>query len=681
MQDKQIIDNSSQGAYLHSKKKEVEEEKKNENQSEDISEEEEEEDQSEKSDKEEKSDDDQSQSEDEEEDKSEEKKEQDSKKKKNDSESIKERRPKSFEYEGGTENDYFSKRLQKNYMVQSRRQRRGFRGFSLQKKGVNPRLHMFKNKINVDSLIRIKYERIRLTWNLNLQQIQRIVPYYKKMSKFQNFLESFKDIPENEKINRIRHSLVRLDFILQKLIVKGNDNRNLFSVYDEFLVYQIIIVNNEKKTGIVAKLLGSYMGRSINTVRGQTQKLHRIMNHNSHVFLYDKFVKMQLFELSQEIKLQPSLSEPLFLKERQTRVVRFSFIIDLFLLSIYKDLEFEEFVDDWDVVQLIYSALKSKRKISIKETVDWQQSMTLTDKQFVKQFSDLFENKDAYIDMLIDFEKLILDTEFMENLESDILTESSEISQEEESVKSDDGISLKSKHKNMKSISKEKESQTDSNQESNLDNSNRESLKSKPEDDPISDKESSHSRDHKEKKTHRIKKFNTVLRKRSNNGNDIFSSNLPFDQDDRELERKIRKLSSDDIRFLDWGIRQIRSRFNFNKLEIEDLDSSEKKGLVEIIQLLLNNPRTSSFAKYLVIIVQTESKSMKQLLRILNIFLRLSSNRLNIQLASRTKLTLINLIYKIETLIQFIRNTFFRRNDEEERQSIKSTFTKFKMFS
>ena len=513
------------------------------------------------------------------------------------------------------------------------------------KNKINPLLVNFGEKLNEEELVKIRYERIRLLWNHNYPSILKHAPNLKRIPKFENFLKKHSHVSEKNKKTLVRLALNRMDFILQRLVVKGKDSRNLFSVFDEFMTFVIIIVNNEKKTGTIAKLLASYLGRSINTVRAQTQRMNRIMNVTSQYYLYNSVVRDKLRELSQEVKLLSSLKDTMLLKDRRTRVVRFSFSIDLFLLILYKELGLPEYVDDFEILQEVHAALKEKRRINVSRTDNWSERM-YNEKQFVKKFSMMFNNEEEYLKFIEDLEDMIIKSGFLKNFENDILTENSLNFENVSDKKSQDSQEIKSEFKD-----KENASHT----ESSLSQESKNSKKS--------EKESLSRVDESENKQNgSIQRSQTPLeelRKRVFVSYDLNKSSCDVSISNNNSNNKILKLKVEHILFTNWGIDQIKSRFNFDRIEVENLTISERIALINLIQLLNMDPYNSQFSSYLMIVTGCRPQSIKEYIRNLNIYLRLIRTLPNIVLSLDIKLNLINISYKIQKIIKFIRTKFF----------------------
>lgn len=527
---------------------------------------------------------------------------------------------------------------------------------------VNPKLLIFKKKVNVNDLIKQKYNRIRNLWNSKIVILQKSIPGCKRLHNFLFFESEYDKFPLASRHRRMRLELNRLDFILQKLIVKGYDVRNLFSVFDEFLTYRIILMNNEKKTGVVAQLLGDYYGRSINTIRGQTQRIARVMNKASHDFVYNQLVLRSWQELSQEIKLAPSFIDRINLKNKQTRVLRFSFIIDLFLLNIYRDLGLGEYIDNIEVVNEVFTVLKNNRKISIAQTRKWR-NVEYSEVSFERQNRQMVQEPSKFNDFVLEFEDLIISSGFLEELETDILTDSSKVSKSN-SLKEEHLSDSGSKPGDDKPSEKESEEQLSIESQKNLQKSEKKSSCS------LSKKSSQISinslsrKDPKNKSNNSSNKSMSIkiesLNKRSNlEFSSSDSSSEHWSQADQNLKKKISNLKISHLALLDWGLSQIKTRFNFERIEVEEWTSLEKQTLLDVISLLSKNPYYFSKAEYLTAICCWQSKSMSEFLRNLDIFLDLMSNIPELCIASREKLVMVHLSYKVQKIAEFVRLHFF----------------------
>ena len=511
---------------------------------------------------------------------------------------------------------------------------------------MDPNLYILEKNLRNENLIHIKFQRIRHSWNSNLSALQRVFPEATRLKTFSTFVEQFSQYSHPVKTRRLRLEMNRLDFILQKTVKKTLDKRNLLSMFDQFAIYQIIFAKKEPKTGQVSDLLRKYIRRSPTTVTKQIYKMTELMNRESLQFLYEGVVLRDLQELAQELKMSPSLSRFDVLNERLNQVVRFSFVVDLFLICLFRDFGFREFLENWDILEGVRRFLKTKVPLGRV----WTQGFE-TDDQFVKNFAMMFQRKKQYIDLILELEDLIIGTGFLDHFKTEGIMGSNNVeitsreSLEEDLSKVESSV-LRITQKEVDHLKKQ----------SLVDDSSHE--QSKPE---------SNSSCEKRRESLSLSKTK-ILEKRSSQQ---FTSRDPkqmkttmfHPKEQQTFENKLQKMTPDNITFFDFGISYVKTRTNINSVNVEDFTFQDKQILLEIASILLKLRHTRSFAKYLLLTVESRPKSMKEFSRTLHIFYEVVSSTPKVQIFPRLTLGVINILYKTRQMIEYIKVNYFLQKE------------------
>jgi hypothetical protein len=546
---------------------------------------------------------------------------------------------------------------------------------------VDRKLKFLKYSLREQNLAEDKFQRISRLWNSNLEILRKLHPSIKDLGSFSFFKRRFKGLPKEIKSRRMRLELNRLDFILRQVIRPPPEKRQNVSMYDQFLIYQVIHIRNEFKTGRVSQLLRQYMQKSVSTISKQIRKLTSLMGTDSLKYLYKRVISGEFQELAQEVRMSPSLSKFGVLAEHQVKPVRFSFVIDLFLLFFFKDLGSVEFLENWKLLDYVYKKLVKKEKIRFDDGSSWSHGFQGI-RGFRKNFAILFEEPEKYLDIMLDFEDRLLQTGFMKGFDLGFLVESDT---HLESEYNQDRNSFESVKKNNDSDQDSEDDEDNEDNEDDEDNDDNDSSgksasqkvksnsTSRNENQSIQSERNNKNQSSTEKEesiseTRKINPIPITLRNNQNllqkrNFNLVFDpqSNIPkhLNTSDPLLSSEITNLDTKNITFLDYGMNHIQRHFNLDQINIEDLSLSEKSSIINIITDLSQDTQNKSLSRYLFLCVQTNSTSMKHFVRNLRIVMDLIRKIPKLKVSPRVTLDLMHMAYKLNKLIEFVELNYF----------------------
>ena len=310
------------------------------------------------------------------------------------------------------------------------------------------------------------------------------------------------------------------------------------------------------------------------------------------------------------------------------------------------------------------------RRLAARDTRGWRTAASRSGRGFVEQYSLMFTDEAAYLTLIADFERRVVESGFMTTLQADIVDHGAEANSGKSVLKSArcaDGSGAQDSQRRVRacadatpvgSVSPDRREPQDSQTPPS-----EPSIQNAP--DANTGKHDSNlnsgvSRSEFPQSPESRNRSGVLLAKRHTH---LAQARHCADQRkaaDRRLDKAVGALRPRHIRLTDWGMRRIKRQFELDRLPIEDLSLDDKRGLSQAVHTLAGNPRTAPYARYVTYNLTREPSSMKQWLRQLGVFVRLVPTLSGVRLSAETKVAVVNTMYKLEALIEFVRDKFLQ---------------------
>lgn len=503
--------------------------------------------------------------------------------------------------------------------------------------------------------LKIYYASVK--WNHFIERINPHLPnnHFKRL---ETYIIDFDLLYQNQKSFI---TLNYLNYIQSKFIKNFYAPKKNLSILDTIFVifFRLFSIGrlHASENKLNGCILEKYLSRAYTTSRYIESKLKSIVayltNKKNRSFLYKLLFEFrENLENIRTIHFKKVISNMELLYKR----IRFSVVIDMYIMMKCIENKYDHFIEDYEIVFQMFDYLKKNKQFDFSK-LKTDETMPTTPKkvdQIIEQNSFLIFQRDKYIKKIIDFENLILEKKIIENF-----IESLPFENLAQSIKVKFHNSS-SKKNVLESQEKKKEIQRPSHLSLKHDDKTTNPLCT------ISRMAVNDSIVNQSSDTFIIKSnmLNPQLIKRNNY--DVGANTNPetckFEDNvvhSRELDHEIKRLNFPII-FDAFGIQEIKKKFQFNFLNLEEFNLEDKKALKLIVKHFDSFPETAMKAKILQKILSSPSTSMKEYLRNLeivsNFMEELDIDSLNENLGMKV----IYFLYKARKLICFIRENFFR---------------------
>jgi hypothetical protein len=279
-------------------------------------------------------------------------------------------------------------------------------------------LKMIHEVLSEINYYKVKYVEINDLWDEACDLINSHLNSCSKMetlSKYQDLHNiDFTIKPETLKSNL---HINRISFIIQKLI-NENDIIIPSSLYQEYIVFKYYVLkksemNFDKEQ--VTQVIANYLMLEKNLIEKLAKKTQKNELFKNYFDLVEYLIFEVLKEDSQMFKIEENFKIK-YLRNKQVGIVRFSVVIDNYLLDYYVNNNVTYFVDKIDVVKrFIKCKYKNKNFIMQKQFKKLRNThynvYTRTEKsqkKFLRDFTFVINNLYEYVNMLYKFQNYII---------------------------------------------------------------------------------------------------------------------------------------------------------------------------------------------------------------------------------------------------------------------------------
>lgn len=470
-----------------------------------------------------------------------------------------------------------------------------------------------------------------------------------------------------------RLRLNRLNFMIQKITPRPSRNYEQFSLFESYLILKLFVLPQNQAhaqfdTEAVVQILSDYLGREKQSIYSQKENLENNTKFVNSIDLVEHLLFDHLGEDAQDFKFGRESEVVQIFEKEGTGVVRFSFLVDIFLLHFYILYNVTNFVDKMDMVIKIINALTNNSDFEIpqkyKLKTKWIKRVyyrtTKSKRRFIADYDFMIFNEEKYIEMIGHFEEVIESKGWKAGL---ILTNntfpqtrppalSAGLLPSENPVKSvsnDDSIEdftdsiIRKVMKPKKDRKRLKRQKPRKSQATNIDISH----------------QSSHNYflSKRELEAETGKKNSAFKRVRH--------EQVPLETHPKSPASPVDcaspQMRAEDICFLTFGIDHLKKQFNFQEIEVEELSRADKEVLADLVGSE-REAQDNLQKNILRMLLKQESSSVKEFLRNASISLR-NLRLLDLtHLDSKKVISVSQVFYKIEKVVEFIRNTSFAPN-------------------
>ena len=516
-----------------------------------------------------------------------------------------------------------------------------------------PRFDMYPSVLNELNFLQFKYERIKIVWNGNMKRLRRFVRNWQPLPHYDNFIRRVPRMVGVPFTEFVRLSLNRYDFLLQNILMDFTDKKMLFSMLDNYLIFHMVIRFKQRQEPVFCKynLMSSYLRRSSGTIMSQVMRMRKNMHFRDIEFLCNDLVGGFLWGKSNGLRLVKHGEEVEMFNERRISVIRFSFLVDLFLLSLFKKYQFDEFVDHPRLICKIEEALREKRPLDFMKNERKKYSGWGKDKSpenFILNYDEMINNEKVFLKVIIRLEAHIKKLQFDKKLK--LYQNSDKL---EESVKryrrflSRKNVREDGEEDSQSQSGDQEEESSQSIQKSSASRVSRSELLTKREDMQRSPEKESEE----EMRNSPHKSLIEVEKKKTTKPTQLVKSKMNLSLKER---RPIYSMP-----FYDFGVGYLKKNYQFQCLEVEDLSREEKKALFRLLTHLKKFPEKTKLADVLRLLFHKASSNMKEYLRNLDIILSLlKKNRLHIK-DSFFRMQILHILVKMEQMIQLLKSRLY----------------------
>jgi hypothetical protein len=461
------------------------------------------------------------------------------------------------------------------------------------------------------------------------------------------------------KMSRLR--LNRINFMIQKITPRPSRNYEQFSLFESYLILKLFVLpQNQPQTQFdteaVVQILSDYLGREKQSIYSQKENLE---NNTKFVNMVD-FVEYLLFEHLQEdaqdFKFGRETDIIQIFEKEGTGVIRFSFLVDIFLLHFYILYNVTNFIDKMDMVIKIINALTNNSDFEIpqkyKMKTKWIKRVyyrtTKSKKRFITDYEFMILHEHKYIEMIHQFEKVIISKGWKSGLilTTNALTDSNDSPKIQPSINETE----------IKSVSEvgSEEDFTDDMFKKYEKPVTRKSMDKLSENIDISQATHNYFLSKKEldlEKSNKALNLKKVLKSKSITNKTFPGINI--------VETNKQPLSKSDICFLNFGMEYIKNNFDMREIEVEELTVADKETLMQLMYFKVDT-KYLHLQSMLKILMKQVSTNLKEFLRNADITLKCMKDIDIVNLDSKFAILLTHVYYKIEKIIEFIRKITFK---------------------
>lgn len=181
--------------------------------------------------------------------------------------------------------------------------------------------------------------------------------------------------------------------------------RNLFEVY---LIMRFLLPKDERHTYkleiISSKLLSNYIGVTTNRLNSNKNYSKKFLNANDTRSKFFSLVDGQMRGLAENFKWNFTKMKLEFMSPRKVSQIRFSFLIDIFLLNLFRVMGLTVFEQSPSFMLLLFDKLQMKQKLSLS-SIRKMKARVEQKKSVEKEHEFLLSDK--FVLMLSKFEEFI----------------------------------------------------------------------------------------------------------------------------------------------------------------------------------------------------------------------------------------------------------------------------------
>ena len=168
--------------------------------------------------------------------------------------------------------------------------------------------------------------------------------------------------------------LSRFQYIGTRIIDIKENGRFFYSAYEDFIVVSFLIENfpkTKQERTLKIQLLSDYLKKTCKSIKERSKKLNIIYKKKMYRDWLKGFVKDCILEYSQFINIKYKTNSIGSLDDKHWGIIRFSMVIDLYLLNLYHKNKMSTFCDDLttclELINLSHQKIISEKKIKIKK--------------------------------------------------------------------------------------------------------------------------------------------------------------------------------------------------------------------------------------------------------------------------------------------------------------------------
>lgn len=593
------------------------------------------------------------------------------------------------------------------------------------------RVRLFMQNVNRESS---RFSELDRVWNETREILNKNLKPENKQSTLRHFQMKWNvDFRTKPMQLRSRLHLNRFAFIIQKLTNESQANPGL-SLYQEYIVYKYFVrkFDGIRDMDAVAQILANYLmvdktlilelATNVRSRRLFTESLDLV----EYLIFYVLRSEAQVFRVEDGFEL-------IKLAQASAGVVRFSVLIDNFLLEYYIRHKVTYFVDKVDIIRRLIDSFFSYRKFVMKKQYKLKRKSHYniyrrtdkSQKKFIRDFGYILQNVEDYVNLLFKFENFIL-SDRHEKVPAPPARPSSSSTKPKRVLCSEKRQGRLTTKKKSRAIELNVDVQMDQPRRAE---SRARSAKKRPKKiltkfgSEVADEEEAERGQVRAEKSGREERADPVhqmspvecdaspKKKKGNpskSGKDsveevslaeakrpveacsksnsnvsilISSTHSPEKSDEQPHQSSFLKkrknfvlegfhekgesgrdgpLSEEDIVFMDSGLSFIKSMYDFNFLDLEELSMEDRKFLTRLVRSLNKKKKDEHRARVIRKLITTDSLDLKAFYRKLIIILKMLRKINTRRRGGEVLLPMMELNYKIERLVDFLKQHHFK---------------------
>lgn len=517
-----------------------------------------------------------------------------------------------------------------------------------------------------------KMKKLNSHWDEARYDINKYTNRENQLPSLYDYLQTHGLRPSAAPDKQGRLRLNRLNFMIQKITPRPSRNYEQFSLFESYLILKLFVLPQNQAqaqfdTEAVVQILSDYLGREKQSIYSQKENLENNTKFVNMVDLVEHLLFEHLGEDAQDFKFGRENEIVQIFEKEGTGVVRFSFLVDVFLLHFYILYNVTNFVDKMDMVIKIINALTNNSDFEIpqkyKLKTKWIKRVyyrtTKSKKRFIADYDFMIFNEEKYIEMISHFEEVIIRKGWKAGL---VLTHASSALHSP----SPSAPSLPDQAPKSVSFDGSIEDFTDTviSKVTKPKRTRRRGKRQKPRVEPPAQSTTNIDISHQSNHNYFLSKRELEAEREQHESSfkrvsrDTLTLDVHAKSPESGAQTRPAGLCGDDIKFLDFGIDHLKRRFDFGEIEAEELSHADK----EVLAKLVGTDRQSQHSlelEMLRVLIKQESSSLKEFLRNASIVLRHLRQLDLTHLDSSGAISVSQVFYKIEKVLEFIRQTFF----------------------